>query len=246
MLDIRYIRENVDKVKKATADKQLDPKLVDKVLELDEKYRKIRQKVEILRAERNENSASASPSPSPGPDDEEIKPSFEEAVDKGKKIKEELKKIEPELKELEEKYSQAMLLLPNPAADDVKVGKNDTENEVIRNWPPSFNTSASQEGKPKDHLELGEKLGIIDVERAAKVSGARFGYLKGDAVLLELALVNFAMETLMKEGFIPVIPPVLIKTDQMKAMGYMEHGGDEQMYVLDKDGLVLVGTSEQS
>lgn len=224
MLDIRYIRENADKVKKATADKRLDPALVDKILELDEKRRDLLGRVEELRAKRNKIAQEGKVS------------------EEGKKLKEELKKVEPELKEVEEKYSQAMLELPNPAADDVKIGKDDTENEVLRTEgkPTKFDFT------PKDHLELGQKLGIIDVERAAKVSGARFGYLKGDAVLLELALVNFALETLTKEGFTPIIPPVLIKTEQMKAMGYMEHGGDEQMYVLGEDGLVLVGTSEQS
>lgn len=225
MLDIKFIRENKEKVKKATADKQLDPSLVDQVLKLDERWRKMLGEVESLRAERNQISSKQ-----------------QGISSRGKEIKEELKKIEPELKALEEKYNEAMRELPNPARDDVKVGKDDTENEFIRKEgkPVKFTFA------PKDHLELGEKLGIIDVERAAKVSGARFSYLKGDAVLLEFALVNFAMETLMKEGFIPVVPPVLIKTENMKAMGYMEHGGDEQMYVLDKDGLVLVGTSEQS
>src|SRR3989344_8531473 len=147
MLDIRFIRENKDKKKKATADKQLDSSLVDKVLELDDKRRELLGSVEVLRAERNEIAKEGKVS------------------EEGKKIKEELKKIEPELKEVEEKYGSAMLQVPNPAAGDVKVGKNDTENEVIR-----------VEGKltkfdftPKDHLELGQKLGIIDVERAAKV-----------------------------------------------------------------------------
>lgn len=242
MLDIKFIRENTEKVKKAVKAKQLNASLVDKVLELDEKRRKLLVQVEILRAKRNEVSASASPSPSPAPDEEEIITPKEETIDKGKKLKEELKKIEPELKEIEKRYSLAMLQIPNPAKDDVKVGKDDSENEIVRKEgePKKFDFI------PKNHLELGEKLGIIDVERAAKVSGARFSYLKSDAVLLELTLVNFAMETLVKEGFIPVVPPALIKTENMRAMGYMEHGGDEQMYVLDKDGLVLVGTSEQS
>lgn len=223
MVDIRYIRENVDKVKKAVEAKQIDPSLVDKALELDAAWRKTLQEVENLRSERNKAAE--------GKD-----------IEKGKKVKEELKIIEPKLKELEEKYKAAILQIPNPAAEDVKVGKSDAENEVLRTEgkPTKFDFS------PKDHLELGEKLGIIDVERAVKVSGSRFGYLKGDAVFLELALVNFALEVLSKEGFTPIIPPVLIKEENMRAMGYMEHGGDEQMYVFDKDGLVLIGTSEQS
>ncbi len=225
MLDIQFIRENKEKIKKGVAAKQLDPKVVDELLVLDEKRRKLIVEVEELRAERNEISSK-----------EHVVSS------KGKEIKEKLKKLEPELKEVEEKYKKTMFKIPNSPADDVKEGKNDTENEVLRKHgePKKFDF------KPKDHLELGEKLGIIDVERAAKVSGARFGYLKGDAVLLEFALVQLAIETLTKEGFTPVVPPVFIKTEMMQGMGYMEHGGNEQMYIFDKDGLVLVGTSEQS
>jgi len=223
MLDIQFIRDNTDKVKKSTAAKQLDPSLVDMLLKLDEKRRKLLGEIEVVRAKKNKFAS-------------------EKNIEEGKKIKEELKVLEPELQKLEDEYRQASLLIPNPAADDVKEGKDESENEVIRKWgePKKFDF------EPKDHLALGEALGIIDVERAAKVSGARFGYLKADAALLEFSLVNFAMETLVKEGFVPVVPPVLIKKESMQGMGYLEHGGEENMYVLDKDGLILVGTSEQS
>lgn len=224
MLDINYVRENKEKVKKGVAAKNIDPKFVDDVLELDEKRRTLIGEIEILRAKRNKIAKEG------------------KASEEGKKVKEELKEKEPELAKVESDYREAIYKLPNPPLDDVKVGKNDTENDVVRKWGdiPEFDF------KPKDHLTLGEELGIIDVERAVKVSGARFTYLKGDAVLLEFALVQFAMEILIKEGFTPVIPPMLIKKDSMRAMGYMEHGGEEDMYVLPKDEMVLIGTSEQS
>lgn len=222
MLDINFIRENPEAIKKAAKDKGIDPKPVDQVLALDKTRRELLQKIEVLRAERNQLT--------------------QKDIVHGKKIKLELKKLEPELKEVEAKLNQAILLIPNPAAPDVKTGKDERDNEVVRKWGqvPRFDFPV------KDHLELGEKLGTIDVVRAGKVSGSRFGYLKGDAVRLELALVNFAMATLTKKGFTPVIPPVLIKTEMMRAMGYLEHGGSEQMYVFEKDKQVLVGTSEQS
>ncbi|MBU4350703.1 serine--tRNA ligase, partial [Patescibacteria group bacterium] len=100
--------------------------------------------------------------------------------------------------------------------------------------------------EPKSHFELGESLDIIDTKRAGKVSGSRFGYLKNGMAKLELAMINFAVDFLSEQGFIPVIPPVMISLDSMKGMGYLEHGGEENMYILDKDNLVLVGTSEQS
>ena len=235
MLDIQFIRDNPEKVKKGVAAKQLDPKLVDRVLELDKKRRQLILEVEDLRARRNEIAKASGPEGQrPGG-----KP-FDKA--QGKKVKAELQKKEPELKKVEEKYKQALYQIPNLPADDVPVGKDESENKVLHKWgkPKKFSFKA------KDHLELGETLHMIDVKRAAKVSGTRFGYLKGDAVLLEFALVSYAMDVLTKEGFTPIIPPVLIKKESMSGMGYLEHGGEDDMYVLEKDGLVLVGTSEQS
>ncbi len=224
MIDINFIRENPEKVKKGVAAKQADPKLVDQVLELDEKRKELIQKTETLRQKRNEIAKLKKPS------------------DEGKKIKDELQQIEPELKKAEEELKKILFELPNPPADDVKTGNDESENEVIKKWgePTKFDFT------PKDHLELGEILGIIDVPRAAKVSGTRFYYLKGAGVILEFALIQYALKTLAKEGFTPVVPPVLIKKESMQGMGYLEHGGEENMYVLDGDGLVLVGTSEQS
>ena len=222
MLDIQFIRDNPDKVKKSTENKNYDPKIVDEVLALDKKRRELLQKIEALRAERNQLTR------------------FD--LVKGKKIKNKLKEFEPALKEIEKKLKELMYQLPNPAAKDVKAGKNEAENEVVRKW----GKIRKFEFAVKDHAELGEKLGMIDIGRAAKVSGSRFAYLKGDGVRLEMALVNLALETLTKKGFIPVVPPVLIKTEMMQAMGYLEHGGDEQMYIFDKDNQVLVGTSEQA
>jgi len=222
MLDIQFIRDNPDKVKKSTENKNCDVKIVDEVLRLDKKRRELLQKIEALRAERNQLTR------------------FD--LVKGKKIKNKLKEFEPALKEIEKKLKELMYQLPNPAAKDVKAGKNEAENEVVRKW----GKIRKFEFAVKDHAELGEKLGMIDIGRAAKVSGSRFAYLKGDGVRLEMALVNLALETLTKKGFIPVVPPVLIKTEMMQAMGYLEHGGDEQMYIFDKDNQVLVGTSEQA
>lgn len=221
MIDINSIRDNPEKIKKGVKAKQLDPKLVDVALELDEERRSLLGKIEELRAKRNQLAK-------------------EQDIEKGKEIKIKLRKLEPELAEIEKEYLEKLYQIPNSPADDVKIGKGESENEVVRKWGEKKESSA------KDSLELGEGLDIIDIKRAAKVSGSRFGYLKGDAVLLELALIQFAMEFLSKEGFIPVIPPSLVKKESMRGMGYLEHGGEEDMYVFEKDDLVLVGTSEQS
>jgi len=101
--------------------------------------------------------------------------------------------------------------------------------------------------EPKDYMALGQNLGIIDTESASKTSGSRFGYLKGGAALMEFALVKLAMETAAKHGFVPVVPPVMVKSEMMKAMGYIDrHEDQDETYFLEKDDLYLVGTSEQA
>ncbi|MFZ5365930.1 MAG: serine--tRNA ligase [Patescibacteria group bacterium] len=224
MLDINLIRENPEKVKVGIVAKGYDSKIVDKVLLADRKKREIQEEAEMLRAKRNKLAKIGKGTP------------------EAKKLKERLKLVEQELRKAEEEFQELMLQVPNFPAPDVSFGKDESENKVIRSWgePKEFGF------KPKDHLELGELLDIIDVKRAGKVSGSRFGYLKNEGAILEFALVQLAFETLVKEGFIPVVPTVMIKKETMRGMGYLEHGGKEDMYILENDGLVLVGTSEQS
>lgn len=222
MLDIKFIRENPKLVKDGARNKGIEIDL-DKFLKLDDEYRTLDLSVQKLREERNRFSK-------------------ERNIEKGKELKEKLEKQEKELQIKNTELKNLLLQIPNPPKADVKAGKDESENEVIKKYkePPKFTFT------PKDHLELGENLDIIDVERASKVSGARFAYLKNDGVLLELALVNLAMKTLIKEGFIPVIPQTLIKKEIMQGLGYMENGGEEDMYHLEKDDLYLVGTAEHS
>src|SRR5665811_1858980 len=208
MLDIKYIRENSKLIEESAKNKGVEID-INKLLKVDLKKKTLDVKVQELRSERN-------------------KIAKERDRKKGKKIKEKLESLEKELGDLSKELNTFLLQIPNPAKKDVKKGKNDTENEVIRKVgkPKEFDFT------PKDHLELGEALDIIDVERASKISGTRFYFLKNEAVLLEFALKQFAFETLIKEGFIPLLPPVLIKTEIMKELGYMENEGDEDMYIL--------------
>jgi seryl-tRNA synthetase len=222
MLDIKFIRENPEQVQKAAADKGVAVN-IDHLLEIDERHRELSQVVQILREDRN-------------------KAAQERDIEKGKQLKQQLEKEEAALKAVKQELDAWLLKIPNPAKDDVKVGKDDSENDVIRKHkePTQFSFI------PKDHLELGEHLSMIDMERAAKVSGARFAYLKNDGVRLEFALVQFALEMLGTEGFTPVIPPVLIKKETMAGLGYMENGGEEDMFKLTDDNLFLVGTAEHA
>ncbi len=224
MIDIKLLRENPEKVKRACENKQVKID-IDKILDLDKKKRGLIQEIESMKAEQKKMG--------------------KEQIEKAKNLKEEIKKLEPELEKIEKEFNELFLRIPNLPLDDVLIGKDESENKVLRSWPESRPPShKASEGK-KDYMELAKCDEIIDVERAAKVSGTRFGYLKGGAVYLEFALIQLAFNTLVKEGFCPVIPPVMIKTKMMKGMGYMERGGEE-IYQLPEDDLVLVGTSEQS
>jgi seryl-tRNA synthetase len=230
MLDPKLIRENPKLIEKKALEKGIKIN-IDHICELDARFRKIDLLVQKLREEKNKLVKAAS-----------SVVNKEKAISKGREIGEKLEKEEKALNDLREEYQKVLLTIPNLTKDDVKVGKDESENEVIRKYgnPTKF------EFQPKDHLELGETLGIIDVKSAAKVSGPRFAYLKNDGVLLELALKQFAFDTLTKEEFIPIIPPVLIKKEIMEGFGYTQMGEEENIFSLDKDNLYLVGTSEQS
>ena len=221
MLDIKYIREHPEEVKEGCKKKGFDCD-VGQILKLDEKKRGLLLKIETLRADQGklgkENIAGA------------------------KKIKEEVKELEPQLEEINKNLHSLLILLPNLPQDAVPVG-DESVNVVLRQHgkAPKFDF------EPKDHLSLGESLEVLDVERAAKTSGSRFSYLKGDLALLEFALVDLAMKTAIKEGFLPIIPPVLIKEEMMQAMGYIDTPEDlEERYYFEKEKLFLVGTAEQS
>jgi len=224
MLDIKLVNQNPEETKEKLAAKNINPSLVDRVLLAYRKKKELNQEVQTLRAKRNKLSRKGKRTP--------------EAV----VVKKRLRKAEEEEKKAEEEFARLAFQLPNLPSPDVPIGQDEKENKVLRKWgkPRKFDF------KIRDHLALGELLDVIDVERAAKVSGTRFGYLKNKAVLLEFALVRLAFDMFTKEGFVPVIPPVLISDESMAGMGYLEHGGEEETYHFRKDKLYLIGTSEQA
>jgi len=224
MLDIKFIRENPDKVKQGCQNKQVNVD-IDKLLDIDKKRRELLQEIEGLKAEQKKVS---------GKDQSQI--------EKAKELKSKIKEIEPELSKIEEEFNKLMRQIPNVPLDDVIEGKTEGDNKVLREEgkKPEFS-----DFKPKDYLEIAEKLDIIDIKRAAKTSGSRFGYIKGAATLMEFALVQLAFKVLGDQGFTPVVPPVMLKREAMEGMGYLDRGADE-VYHLEKDDLYLVGTSEQS
>lgn len=232
MLDIKFIRDNPDKVKEGARKKNIDVD-IDGLLILDEKRRIAVSETENLRAEQNKAGDGVV---SLAGDEKEKR------IESLRAIKEKLKQKEGELEALEKDLNNLLCQVPNPPFDEVPAGKDASENKVLRTW----GEKPKRDFEFKDYLILGENLDIIDVKRAAKVSGSRFGYLKGGAVALEFALINYVFDILKNEGFISVVPPVLIGEKAMKGMGFMEHGGEEDIYKIEKDDLYLIGTSEQS
>lgn len=232
MLDIKFIRENPEVVAQDALKKgAVVPITV--ILELDALYRELSTKVQNLQAQRNAAASARN-------------------IEEGKRIKSELENLETNLKGVKQQLDTELLNIPNLLNPEVpEGGENDFEVIKTVGEEKKFNF------KVKDHLELGENLDIIDVARAAKVSGARFAYLKNEGALLEIALVNYAFEKLFKEGFTPVIPPALIKQEITAGLGYWQgkidekHTANENYYLVsdpeeNENGLYLVGTAEHS
>jgi seryl-tRNA synthetase len=224
MLDISFIRQNPEKVKKAVESRNVDPKLVDDFLVIDEKWRNRKKEIDEKRAQQNKFEK-------------------EKNIEEARKIKEEIKKLEEILEKIEKERQIILYQFPNIPQEDVKIGKDEKENEVLR----EIGEKSKFDFQPKDYLNIAEKLDLIDTERAAKVSGTRFGYIKGDLARLEFAIVNYVFSFLRNYDFRAVVPPVIIKTEMMKGMGYFDTEKDkEERYILEKDDMVLVGTAEQS
>lgn len=225
MLDIKYIRENLDLVKTAAKNKNRE---VDwnALLQFDDKRRELIQKSEILRAERNKVSS---------------KSAVHSSQSRGIEIKEELKKIEAELKVVEEKYLQLMLTVPNIPDKSVPVGKDASGNSEIKKWGkvPKFNFPI------KDHIQLGKDLDLIDFERGAKVGGSRAYFLKNEAAQLEFAVLFYTFQKLVAKGYTPLIAPSLAKEFTLVGVGQFPWGKDE-VYYLEKDDQYLAGTAEQT
>lgn len=226
MIDVALLRENPEVIEKAVKDRNVTAD-VAAARELDRQYREQLQAVEQLRRALKEAGQ--------GPVSDEVRQAL-------RAQKEQLKEAEAQLETLETARDAAIRELPNIPRSDVPVGKNEHANEVVKTVGeiPQFSFPT------RDYLAIAEAHDLIDLERAAKVSGSRFAYLKNEAALLSMGLVRYAFDILLAEKFTPVLPPVIINEQAMAGMGYLEHGGKDETYHFDQDGVYFVGTSEQS
>ena len=225
MLDIKYIRENLEKVRKAAKDKNRKVDL-ERLLSLDEERRKIITEAEKVRAERNKLVES-------GPAVAKAK------VGEGRNLKEQLKKLEERLKPVDEEFKKLMYTVPNVPDASVPVGPDASYNKEIKKWGeiPKFDF------KPLDHIELARKLDLVDFERGTKVAGFRGYFLKNEAALMEMGILSYTFKKLVGKGYIPIIAPSLVKEFTFFGNGQFPWGREE-VYTLEKDDLYLAGTAE--
>ncbi|MBX4211465.1 MAG: serine--tRNA ligase [Candidatus Yanofskybacteria bacterium] len=241
MLDIKFIRENPDKVREAAQSKGVEVD-IDKLLALDNRRRQVIQDLEALRAEQNQKSKG------------KIEESEREAL---KQLKEKIKDLGEQLESIEHDYEALMLNVPNVPTDDVPVGPDESGNQIVKTVGelPKFDF------EPKDHIELGERLDLVNTKKAGEVVGARFTYLKNEAALLQFALAQLVFETVTNEDtlkkiikkagldipatpFIPVVPPVFIRPDVYQKMARLEP--IEERYYIPTDDLYLIGSAEHT
>jgi seryl-tRNA synthetase len=256
MLDIKFIRDNVEAVKDGAAKKRIACD-VDRLIEVDRRRRELQQQLDAFRTQvredgqelgllRNPNSNWFKRLLEQGLPKAELERQKQEAEIKARQLQAALSEIKPKIKALEEEekgvlpeFDELMLTIPQPPDPGVPVGEDEAQNVEIRRVgePPVFPFAA------KDHVELGQELGIIDIEHGVKLAGSRNYILRGDGALLHQAVLRLAQDMMIERGFTPMVVPVLVKEEVMYGTGYFPTGRD-QAYLCERDNLSLVGTAE--
>ncbi|MFH0803741.1 MAG: serine--tRNA ligase [Candidatus Tagabacteria bacterium] len=231
MLDIKFIRENPDLIKEAARKKHISFD-VEELLKIDDERKNILREVEDFRAKQNSASDTIA----------QIKDELEKekAISEMRKVKGDLLEKEDELKKINERWDALMLEVPNVPDPSVPEGNSDAENQEIRKWGEILEFGF----EPKSHIELMEKLNLIDLERGAKVAGFRGYFLKGDAALLSIAIWQLAFEIWTKKDFTPLVAPSLVREENFLGTGWLPQG-KEEVYKT-QDDLYLTGTAEVS
>jgi seryl-tRNA synthetase len=231
VLDLKAIREDPDAFRRGLA--RRSPELaadLDRVLELDRRRRELTAMVDELRADQNRGSKAVGRAS--GSERDRLIASVREASDR-------LADMEPQLAEVEDELRRVLDRLPNVPHESVPEGETDEDNQLLE----EVGDRPSLGFEPRDHVDLGEALGVIDLERAARVSGSRFAYMLGGAVPLQFALVRYCLDRLAPKGFVPVVPPVMVREEALYGTGFFPTD-EASIYATRDDDLYLVGTSE--
>ena len=234
MLDYRFIKENLEAVKKNIIDRNMDPAKADAdlVVKLFDERTALTTSLQDLQQKRNANAASMKQKLDP-----ETRQKY---IDEGKALKEQISEAEAKLNEVETALDEAGRQIPNMAHPETPIGKLDTENLEVK----KVGTIRKFDFKAKSHVEIMEALDLIDFERATKVSGPKFYYLKNEAVFLEQALIMYAMNILRKHGFTTFITPDVAKEEVLKGIGFNPRGNESNVYAIEEEGTCLVATAE--
>ena len=231
MIDIKEIRENPQRFKKAAEVKGFKVD-IDRLLEVDSALREARKQLQDITTEKNRIGKSI---PRLSGDEKQS------ALSQLSELKEQEAKHNDEAKRLGPEFDKLMLEVPQPADEDVPLGKDDTENVEIR----KEGEVRKFDFEPKDHVQLGTALGIIDIERGVKLAGTRNYLLKGDGALLHWAVLRFAVDFMVAKGYVPLSVPVLVRDEAMIGTGFFP-GSEDQTYRMENDGLSFAGTAEVS
>ncbi|HVP18001.1 MAG TPA: serine--tRNA ligase [Spirochaetia bacterium] len=231
MLDLKFVRDNIDAVRTNTANRHVSAN-PDLVVELYDKRNSLLKELESLRASRNANA-----------DKMKAKLSVEDRsrlIEEGKRLKESIAELEKRHEETEKRLTEEAMKLPNMSHPDAPVGEGEAGNRQLRTWGtvPTFSFSH------RDHVEIGQSLELVDFESGARVAGQKFYYLKNQAVILELALVRYAMDALIREGFTPFITPDVAREDIVAGHGFNPRGPESNIYLLEGTDLCLIATAE--
>jgi seryl-tRNA synthetase len=231
MLDLKYIREHLDEIKANTLERHVaaDP---DLVVSLYEERNRALQEIEAQRKRRNENARRM----------KDRLPEAERAalIEEGKGLKSAIASLEASLEQTASRLQQEAARIPNLTHPDAPRGEGEEGNRELRRWgaPPQFSFA------PRDHLQIGQDLDLLDFETAARTSGQKFYFLKNEAVLLELGLIRFGLDLLRREGFVLTITPDIAKEEMVEGIGFNPRGEESNIYSLEGTGTCLVGTAE--
>jgi seryl-tRNA synthetase len=231
MLDPQFIRDNLDAVKTNCRNRNVTAD-VDRVVALDDERKKLVHETQVVQQRQNEVARLTKA--------EKDKAKRDALIAEGRSLKEQVAGAEKRLKQIEADLRAAVMTIPNMTHPDAPVGGTPADNKIIRTWgePRKFDF------KPKDHVALAEALDLVDFEAGSAVSGTKFYYLKNEAVLLELALVNYAFATLLRHNYTPVITPDLAKQEVLEGIGFMPRGPETQIYSIENSDLCLIATAE--
>ncbi len=233
MLDLEFIRQHPELVQQNAAHRRVTVDITH-VLHVDEQVRNHIHQVDVLRKERNDNAALIKSTSDKKSD------AAKKIVAHGQELKKNIATLEQELEQYQQELHELLMTIPNMTHPSAPVGASDADNVELRQW----GTIPSFDFQPADHLALGTTLDLYDFERGAIVAGSGFYYTKNEAVLLEQALLNFALHTAMNEGYTPVATPDIARREILEGAGYQPRGNETQIYNLEHTDLSLIATAE--